>query len=108
MSPVDPPLNPRQMLDVTGASGASSIALSAAQLRQRARRVAPYATEELPGFEASVVADFYGGETRHGRELRLHSGGLGEEMVMMVVMVAIGIELGNWRGLKGFGVLYRA
>lgn len=105
MSPVDPPLIPRQMLDVTGAS---TIALSAAQLRQRARRVAPYATEELPGFEASVVADFYGGETRHGRELRLHSGeGLGEEMGM-VVMVAIGIELGNWRGLKGFGLLYRA
>lgn len=78
MSPVDPPF-PRQMLDVTGAS---TIALSAAQLRQRARRVAPYATEELPGFEASVVADFYGGETRHGRELRLHSGeGLGRRWV---------------------------
>ena len=70
MSLVDPP--PPQMLDVTGAASS----LSAVQLRQRARRVAPYATEALPGFEAPVVADFYGGETRHGRELRLHSGGM--------------------------------
>ena len=29
-------------------------------------------------------------------------------MGMVVVMVAIGIELGNWRALKGFGLLYRA
>eukprot|EP00435_Cladocopium_sp_Y103_P037355 s2023_g9.t2 len=65
--------NREHMLDVTGAASAPH--LSAVRLQQRARQVAPYATEELPGFGAPVVADFYGGETRHGRELRLHSGG---------------------------------
>ncbi|CAK9114003.1 WW domain-containing oxidoreductase [Durusdinium trenchii] len=46
---------------------------SASALQQLARRVAPYATEEVDG--AQVVADFYGGESAHGRELRLHAGG---------------------------------
>ena len=27
-----------------------------------------------PGLWEEVIADFYGGETLHGRELRLHSG----------------------------------
>ena len=45
----------------------------AAELKRLATRVAPYPLELVGGQE--VVADFYGGETKHGRELRLHSGG---------------------------------
>ncbi|OLQ06779.1 Lon protease-like, mitochondrial [Symbiodinium microadriaticum] len=48
-----------------------------AETRQRWRniagRIAPYPTEVIDGEE--VIADFYGGETQHGLELRLHSGG---------------------------------
>ena len=44
-----------------------------AHLKGLAVRVAPYPLELVGGEE--VVADFYGGETQHGRELRLHSGG---------------------------------
>lgn len=41
--------------------------------RNIAGRIAPYPTEVIDGEE--VIADFYGGETQHGLELRLHSGG---------------------------------
>ncbi|CAE7760074.1 unnamed protein product [Symbiodinium pilosum] len=48
-----------------------------AETRQRWRsmagRIAPYATEVIDGEE--VIADFYGGETKHGLALRLHAGG---------------------------------
>ncbi|CAJ1382955.1 unnamed protein product, partial [Effrenium voratum] len=54
-----------QMCDLLGAD--------AQHWRLLARRVAPYPTEVIAGRE--VIADFYGGETQHGRELRLHSGG---------------------------------
>ncbi|CAE7248166.1 vps51 [Symbiodinium sp. CCMP2592] len=41
--------------------------------RKMAGRIAPYPTEVID--EKEVIADFYGGETQHGLELRLHSGG---------------------------------
>ena len=44
------------------------------ELQKMSSLIAPFATEEVEGLEGRVVADFYGGETRHGRELRLHSG----------------------------------
>lgn len=44
------------------------------ELQKMSRLIAPFATEEVEGLEGRVVADFYGGETRHGREMRLHSG----------------------------------
>ena len=44
------------------------------ELQKMSRFIAPFATEEVEGLEGRVVADFYGGETRHGREMRLHSG----------------------------------
>ena len=43
------------------------------ELQKMSSLIAPFATEEVEGV-GSVVADFYGGESRHGRELRLHSG----------------------------------
>lgn len=53
------------------------------ELQKMSSLIAPFATEEVAGLEGRVVADFYGGETRHGRELRLHSGWQ--------------LEVGSWR-----------
>ena len=44
------------------------------ELQKMSSLIAPFATEEVEGVGDTVVADFYGGETRHGRELRVHSG----------------------------------
>ncbi|CAE7579745.1 ASHR1 [Symbiodinium natans] len=61
----------------SGSNVAELLNAESLETRQRWRtmagRIAPYATEVVDGQE--VIADFYGGETKHGLELRLHSGG---------------------------------